>query len=141
MKDSGSLPRATKAEVLVEAVVILGAGSDTTAHVIQGILGDPYYASGYRSELQREIDQAYQDLSLANRGTEISYNDATMLPYLAAVIKESMRLSPSFVYQMPRETPAEGLDMGAVPSTEGPVCGHQSTCGESLKGDLRRRCR
>jgi cytochrome P450 len=62
--------------------------------------------------LQSEIDQA-RDLGLADRGTEISYNDATELPYLAAVIKDSMRLSPSFVYRMPRCTPEQGLDIGA----------------------------
>lgn len=109
MKGRGSSLRAAKEEVLVDAVVILGAGADTTAHAIQAILGD---LIAHVPRLQREIDRAYQDFALASRRGKISYNEATKLPYLAAVIKESMRLNPSFVYQMPRCTPAEGIDIG-----------------------------
>ena len=107
-----SSPTPAKEEVMVEAVVILGAGADTTSHAIQGVLGDLIMHPDIVPNLQREIDKAYRDLGLAVSGAEISYNDATKLPYLAAVIKESMRLTPSFVYQMPRCTPEKGIDIG-----------------------------
>jgi cytochrome P450 len=114
MKGSDSSPHqsAPKEEVLVEATVVLGAGADTTSHAIQGVLGDLVMHPDLVPKIQSEIDQAYKDLGLTTNGTEISYNDATKLPYLAAVIKESIRLSPSFVYQIPRFTPAEGLKIG-----------------------------
>ena len=103
---------ARRDEVLTEATVVLGAGADTTSYAIQAVLGDLTMHPEIVPKLQREVDQAYKDLELAARGAEISYNDATKLPYLAAVVRESMRLDPSFVYQMPRCTPTIGIEIG-----------------------------
>ena len=108
-----SSPTPTKEEVLLEAVVVLAAGTDTTSYSIQGFLGDIFMHPGILPMIQKEVDEAYRDLGLADIGSEISYNDATKLPYLAAVIKESMRLNPSFVYQMQRCTPEKGIEIGA----------------------------
>ncbi|KAH6670576.1 cytochrome P450 [Halenospora varia] len=78
-------------DVMIEGVNILGAGADTTSIAI----------------LAAEVDQAYKDLGHEEKQTEIGYKEASALPYLAAVVKESMRLHPSIQYQLPRH-PAEG---------------------------------
>ncbi|CZR58774.1 related to pisatin demethylase / cytochrome P450 monooxygenase [Phialocephala subalpina] len=94
-------------DVMIEGVNILGAGADTTSIAILAILGDLILHPEIVPHLQAEVDQAYKDLGHEEKQTEIGYKEASALPYLAAVIKESMRLHPSIQYQLPRH-PAEG---------------------------------
>jgi cytochrome P450 len=98
-------------DVMIEGVNILGARADTTSIAILAILGDMILHPATMLRLQAEVDQAYSNLGPEN-STEISYKKAAALPYLAAVIKESMRLHPSIQYQLPRYAPEDGVQIG-----------------------------
>lgn len=83
------------------------AGSDTTAIALRAII---YFLCRHPDCMDRlvaEIDHADKQSSLSH---PISYKEATtLLPYLGAVIKESIRLHPSVGLLMERHVPAEGL--------------------------------
>jgi cytochrome P450 len=71
--------------------------------------------------LQKEVDTFY-DKNLTN-GTEISYNQCLTLPFLQAVIKESGRMYPSIIYQIPRYVPAEGINIAGYDIPPGTAAG------------------
>lgn len=96
-------------DVVIEGVKILGAGADTTSIAILAVLGDIVLHPEIVPRLQSELDTAYKDLGHQENNTEISYKEAAALPYLAAVIKESMRLHPSIQYRLPRYAPEGGV--------------------------------
>jgi cytochrome P450 len=60
------------------------------------------------TELVRENDTAYLDGTITH---PTQYNQATKLPYLKAVIQESLRLCPPFAVPMPRYVPTGGLQL------------------------------
>lgn len=77
------------------------------------------------TKLVNEIDAAFANGSLTH---PISYNQAVKLPYLRAVIQESLRIFPPFAVPMPRYAPAAGLEISGHylrPGTK--VCSF-STC-------------
>lgn len=59
-------------------------------------------------KLVDEIDTAFANGSLTH---PIQYNEAVKLPYLKAVIQESLRIYPPFAVPMPRYAPAAGLEI------------------------------
>ncbi|KXG53397.1 Cytochrome P450 [Penicillium griseofulvum] len=90
--------------------LIVTAGSDTVTSTISNAL---YYLasnpSAYR-ELQLQIDKvtlSYPE-SHASRRT-FNANEVSRIPYLDAVIKETMRLKPASASGQPCQTPPEGL--------------------------------
>ena len=102
-----------KAEVMIEGINILGAGADTTAVAILAVLGALLTHKGAFTRLRKDIDAAYEDSHLGTDADgELSFRDAEKIAYLAAVIRESMRLHPSITYQLPRVPPPEGLKIG-----------------------------
>lgn len=112
MKGVQGRSAATVGDVMIEGVNILGAGADTTSIGILAVLGELVMHPEIMPRLEAEIDKAYSDLGHLENETEISYIEAAALPYLAAVIKESMRLHPAIQYQLPRYTPVGGIDIG-----------------------------
>ncbi|CAI7613738.1 unnamed protein product [Penicillium pancosmium] len=116
-----------KGDVMIEGVNILGAGADTTSIGILAIMGAILTHPEAKMKLQGEIDQAYKDLGLDETGSEIDFKDAEKLPYLAAVIKESMRLHPSISYQLPRVVPASGIHIGEHFIEPGSICSISAT--------------
>jgi cytochrome P450 len=121
-KDQSGNP-VKKGDVMIEGVNILGAGADTTTVAILAVLGVVLQHSSHKQRLMAEIDQAYTDLDLADKGEEISFKDCENLPFLCAVVKESMRLHPSIIYQLPRVLPAEGLQVGKYHFDRNVICG------------------
>lgn len=117
-KDQQGEPLSQKA-VMSEAANVLGAGADTTAVAILAVIGALLQHPAELKVLQAEIDAAYDRLGLAQSKQEIDFRDAEKLPYLSAVIRESMRLHPSITYQLPRVPPAEGVQIGKyyIPSS------------------------
>ena len=63
---------------------------------------------GTFQKLADEVDAAFADGSLTH---PIQYNHAVKLPYLRAVIQESLRIFPPFAVPMPRYAPAAGLEL------------------------------
>ena len=96
---------------------------DTTAVGILANIGNIIANSSVKQKLQREIDQAYLDLGLGNDARELAFKEVEKLPYLTAVINESTRLHPSIQYQLPRQVPDEGVQLGPYFVPGGLSCG------------------
>ncbi|KAH8591714.1 cytochrome P450 [Bisporella sp. PMI_857] len=109
MKGVQGTTNSTVGDVMIEGVNILGAGADTTSVAILAVLGDIVKHPEIVPRLQAELDGAYRDLGRDENNTEITYKEAITLPFLVAVIKESMRLHPSIQYQLPRYPPEGGI--------------------------------
>lgn len=62
-------------------------------------------------KLQTEIDAAFAAGEITS---PVKYNDAIRLPYLTAVVKEAMRLFPSFQVSMQRLSPKQGIVLSGV---------------------------
>lgn len=77
------------------------------------------------TKLVDEIDTAFANKSLTH---PISYNQAVRLPYLKAVIQESLRIFPPFAVPMPRYAPAAGLEISGHYLRPGTKAWVFSTC-------------
>ncbi|KAJ9245288.1 hypothetical protein DTO169E5_1155 [Paecilomyces variotii] len=125
-KDMSGQP-VKKGEVMIEGVNILGAGADTTSIGILAVMGAILTHPAAKEKLCKELDQAYKDLGLEGTSSEIDFKDAEKLPYLAAVVKESMRLHPSISYQLPRVVPEPGIYIGEHFIKPGSMCSISAT--------------
>ncbi|KAI3008928.1 hypothetical protein CBS147346_2363 [Aspergillus niger] len=100
--DPGAPP--TDQAIKDDAWFIIAAGSDTTA---SALINAVYYLAthaGAQAQLQREIDERLPE------GIEgLSYENVKDLPYLTAVINETLRLKPSVLDGLVRVTPPQGL--------------------------------
>jgi cytochrome P450 len=74
----------------------------------------------YYERLQKEVDIFYMKNLPAG---EITYNQCLTLPFLQAVIKESGRMYPSIIYQIPRYVPAEGISIAGYKIPPGTAAG------------------
>jgi benzoate 4-monooxygenase len=82
----------SQADIFGESMNVVGAGADTTAISFRAIVR--YTCSNPRvyAKFQKEIDDAYVSGILS----EIpQYSESQNLPYLQAVIKESLRMFPA----------------------------------------------
>ncbi|KAL4916479.1 cytochrome P450 [Aspergillus aurantiobrunneus] len=99
------------AELRSEALEQIIAGSDTTAGAIRGALLHIITNPRVYLKLQREIDDAVRDgrapSTTDGRGL-ITAAQATTLPYLQAVIRESLRIFPPVVNIFARDLPQTG---------------------------------
>ncbi|KAH7048299.1 cytochrome P450, partial [Macrophomina phaseolina] len=98
-------------DVLVEMGNIVGAGADTTSIGIRTVLGQLLLNPSSYVRAQQEIDQAYAAHGFSDEPGvgNITFAVASELPFLAACVKEALRLHPSILWQLPREVPAQGL--------------------------------
>lgn len=94
-------------ELRSEALEQIVAGSDTTAAAIRGSLLYLMTNTRVYLKLQREIDEAAAD-SLEPRTGIVSHAQAKRLPYLQAVIRETIRVWPPVLNIFPRDVPAGG---------------------------------
>ncbi|KAF2009051.1 cytochrome P450, partial [Aaosphaeria arxii CBS 175.79] len=93
-------------ELTEEAIILLSAGNDTTANtLISGI----YQILRNPDVHERLVDELSSAFSLD--GTDITYERARRLPYLTAVIKESLRYSSPFPGRSPRRVPKSGFSL------------------------------
>ncbi|KAF9892137.1 hypothetical protein FE257_002543 [Aspergillus nanangensis] len=108
VREKGQQVRWTVADVMTEVWAVIWAGSDTTACALNGIFYHLHKNPVKLAKLRREIDAAFDDGRLAY---PLRFNDARKLPYLHAVVMESMRVHPSLGFGLPREVPAGGADL------------------------------
>ncbi|EGP86754.1 putative P450 monooxygenase, partial [Zymoseptoria tritici IPO323] len=106
MSDGGGKPVSDE-EVASEIGNVLGAGADTTGILIMATIKYLIENQSDYCRLQREVDAEHRRLQLS-AGQEIRYTDLAKLPFLFAVVQESLRLHPSIVYQLPRESLKSG---------------------------------
>ena len=92
----------TRDEITLTAAVLLIAGSETSATVLSGAT---YYLLKNREALKKaqcEVRQAFATQQ------DITFLSTAQLPYLGAVIDESIRLYPAVPGSFPRRTGPEG---------------------------------
>lgn len=96
------------------------AGSDTTAIALRAII---YYLCRYprcMEKLVKDIDDADRAGKLSS---PISFKESNDIPYLIAVLKESMRLHPSVGLLMERHVPAQGVNIDGYFLKAGTIVG------------------
>lgn len=100
-----------------EAVNLVAAGSDTVGNA--ATVGTFYILrdAEVKARLRAELEDAWPDLDL-----DLGYEALERLPYLTAVIKESLRLSHGVVYPAPR----------IVGTQEAVIAGHVVPKGTSV---------
>ncbi|KAF4547722.1 Cytochrome P450-like protein 71 [Elsinoe fawcettii] len=96
------------------------AGSDTTAISLASVLYHLGKNSRARERLELEIEEAIRSGRVSQ---PITYAEATQLPYLSAVIHESMRVHPATGFILERLVPKGGVDLCGVHLPEGTVVG------------------
>ncbi|KAK8046410.1 hypothetical protein PG996_014474 [Apiospora saccharicola] len=96
-------------QILSETTLQMVAGADTTASVISVILLYLMTHPRVYAKLQSEIDDAFLKPNASSAdGEVISDADARKLPYLQAVIKESMRIHCPVTNASPKRVPDGG---------------------------------
>ena len=118
----------TPMEVAAQAMSVLGAGSDTTAGVLNGffyfVLKNPYVYE----RIMGEVDQVYAKLGLGwledaeAEARALTYAQGAKMEYLHACIKETLRLTTPIGMELQRVVSDEGLSV-AVSTGPIKVCG------------------
>ena len=98
----------TEDQILSETTLQMVAGADTTASSIAVILLYLMTHPRVYAKLQSEIDAFRASMSTADDDAVISDADARKLPYLQAVIKESMRIHAPVTNASPKRVPDGG---------------------------------
>lgn len=99
----------------------IAAGSDTTAITLSAALYYLYKTPRTLTALRKEIDE----MDEAGRISDpVSFKEAQELPYLQAVIQETLRLHPAVGYVLPRKVPAGGIELAGRHFPEGVSCMH-----------------
>ncbi|KAL9075768.1 MAG: hypothetical protein Q9161_001520 [Pseudevernia consocians] len=105
----------TREEIISNSEVLLVAGSETTATLLSGatyyLLSNPVVLK----KLQAEIRDAFQS---EDDITPLSIRSPGKVPYLEAVLTESLRMYPPFPASLPRMTGSKGdiIDGRFVPT-------------------------
>ena len=105
----------TREEIISNSGVLLVAGSETTATLLSGatyqLLSNPVVLE----KLQAEIRHAFQS---EGEITPISVRSPGKLPYMEAVLTESLRMYPPLPASLPRMTGSMGnvIDGRFVPA-------------------------
>ncbi|KAH8689456.1 putative cytochrome P450 monooxygenase [Talaromyces proteolyticus] len=90
-------------EMTSQGTLLLVAGSETTATLLSGML---YYLLKHPSAMTRLTTEIRSSFTSS---TEIHVQNVTPLPYLHAVIEESLRMYPPVPNVLPRKAPAPGV--------------------------------
>jgi len=105
---SSSPDKMSTRDIVVHLSTNVFAGSDTTSIALRAMI---YFLCRNPRCMQRlvgDIDAADQAGKLSH---PISYKEATDIPYLNAVLKESMRMHPSVGLLMERHVPPQGVEI------------------------------
>ncbi|KAK6063712.1 hypothetical protein SCUP234_13293 [Seiridium cupressi] len=104
---------ATPGSAMIEIGNLIGAGADTTSIGIRSVLAQLILHQNDYQRVREEVDKAH-----ATNDGALPYTVIEKLPYLSACIKEALRLHPSILWQLPREAPAEGVQIAGyhIPS-------------------------
>lgn len=112
VRERGDEVNWTVADVATEVWAVIWAGSDTTATALSSVFYHLHRHPAALAKLRREIDAALAEGRLTR---PIRYGEARRLPFLHAVVLESMRVHPSLGYGLPREVPGGGAVLGGTP--------------------------
>ncbi|OQV03519.1 hypothetical protein CLAIMM_08555 [Cladophialophora immunda] len=95
----------TKDDIWMSCTANIGAGSDTTAVSLTAVVYFVFSHPGVLGRLRAELDDAAKRGELSG---VITFKEAQKLPYLQAVLKESMRMHPAVGLPLGRLVPAGG---------------------------------
>ncbi|KAH7419745.1 pisatin demethylase [Cadophora sp. MPI-SDFR-AT-0126] len=94
--------------VLALTVANVFAGSDTTAITLRAV----FYFLMKHPEVMNNLLREMEDADLGPMEQIVSWEQARNLPYLGAVIQESLRMHPAVGLALERIVPAHGLQAG-----------------------------
>ncbi|PUU76375.1 cytochrome P450 [Tuber borchii] len=97
----------SKKELIGEMLAFTTAGSDPTAYEISAILDRICRHQEVREKLLQEL-RGVGELEQSSTDGVVTYAQTLRLPYFLAVVKETMRLNPSFQGQFSRVSPEGG---------------------------------
>ncbi|KAK6331178.1 hypothetical protein TWF696_003245 [Orbilia brochopaga] len=109
----GSSPRPSRQALIGEAVTLTAAGLETTGSTLSSAV---YYAClnpSVQEKLHDELVRAFPGVG-EKSSDEIELAKCERLPYLTAVLKESLRISPGLPGRLPRVTPRGGTVCGTT---------------------------
>jgi benzoate 4-monooxygenase len=95
-----------RTETEAEALTMLIAGSDTTSNTMCSLMFWVLRTLGVQEKLQKELDATLEKSALED-GVSM-YSAVKDLPYLRAVINETLRIHSTSSLGLPRETPPQG---------------------------------
>ena len=106
MLSNTNLPDSEKTtpRLLDEAIVLVGAGTDTTANTLAALTYHILANPDILKKLKTELAEAIPDVETLPESTRIE-----TLPYLTAVIQEGIRLHPGATLRQERVAPDEEL--------------------------------
>lgn len=106
MLENKNLPESEKttARLCDEALVLIGAGTDTTASTLTALTYHILANPDILKKLKKELAEAFQDVETLPESAKIE-----ALPYLTAVIQEGIRLHPGATLRQERAAPDEDL--------------------------------
>ncbi|PVH76614.1 cytochrome P450-like protein [Cadophora sp. DSE1049] len=105
--------------VLALTVANVFAGSDTTAITLRAV----FYFLMKHPETMNKLLQELKDADLGHKEQIVSWEQARNLPYLSAVIQESLRMHPAVGLALERIVPAHGLQAGKTFIPAGTIVG------------------
>ena len=112
----------SRGELMETTGILIIGGSETTATLLSGatyfLLKNPRTYAAAKDEVRKAF-QAAEDITLTS---------TAQLPYLHAILEESLRLYPPVPLALPRVTPPEGdmIDGVFVPGNVSRCCFHPS---------------
>lgn len=109
----------------------IAAGSDTTAITLSAIV---YYVYSNRDVLEKLRTELKENLAAGTISSPITFKEAQRLPYLQAVVKESLRMHPATGFTMPRVVPRGGKQLAGHFFPEGVTVGVNSWVAHRNKG-------
>ncbi|KAF2107267.1 cytochrome P450 [Lophiotrema nucula] len=106
VEEKGAKKNFSHKEVGVEAWVAVMGGADSASILLRSIF---YYLMKNQEALrkvQAEVDQAFES---GNFQSPVRHRHVSNLPYLSAVVKEALRMFPSFQSPLVRHSPRDGV--------------------------------
>lgn len=103
-------------DLLAQVISNVAAGGDTAGATMSGIIYQILQHPHVLERLQEKLDKVVQV-------TPVSWTIARTLPYLQAVIQESIRFHPGTLFALERVVPPEGLSINGTHVPSGTVVG------------------
>ena len=111
-EDKTSRKGVTQLDVKMAATQNIAAGSDTTGITLTAILYFVLKHPQVLARLRKETEDAMAAVAGERADEYVPFTVGQKMPYLQAVIKETMRVHPAAGVSLPRVVPPEGAELG-----------------------------